>query len=545
MKSVYIYPGQLAVSQEPAALSTLLGSCVGVALYDPARRSGGLNHFLLPVGPQGTPPSFRYGDHALEELLGLLVEAGSRPRDLQAKIYGGNLVVEGLAAADVGARNISFARQWLEGRGIPVLESRTGAERGCRITLRTDTFDVDYRLIASSEPPRAPALGESPVGAGNSAAAMSGVAGKAGGGRKVRVLVVDDSATVRSVFNKVLVASGRIEVVGMARDPYEAREILVRERPEVVLLDVELPRMTGVAFLEKVMLHMPTPVIMVSSLGSNDAAALRSLEVGAVEFVHKPSQFDPTVLRELADVLVAKVLAAAAEPIERVKSRARRSAQVLTSPRQLESLAALSRPRGAMRSRAVEVVLVGGNSGSQFAFQDLLAGLPADTPPLVAAIGPIAPFVSQFCQTHAASTAARLRAASDGLALAQGDVVLVPHGHQARIESPRVGRYVVRLAKGPAIRGNAPSSTELFSSAACLGRAAGVVGVLLSGFGSDGVEGLVSLREKGAHTVVVSPESAPFPFVPEEAIRQGAADEVVAPGELAAAIMRQRSRLAS
>jgi two-component system, chemotaxis family, protein-glutamate methylesterase/glutaminase len=307
--------------------------------------------------------------------------------------------------------------------------------------------------------------------------------------------------------------------------------LMVSAKPEVVLLDIEMPRMTGVEFLNKVMQHMPTPVIMVSSLGSQDSAALKCLELGAVEFVHKPSQFDPVILRNLADTLVPKVVAASQISVEKLKSRAR--FQTSSVPTRVSAGA----------SNFLGGVLVGGNAGSQFAFQDFLRSLAQDTPPVVACIGTLAPLAQQFCNDKKSECQVQLVAPKASCGLEMGTVYLLPLGVEAKVVSVG-GRFSLNItpAASPTFQ---PSVEGLFSSAAKLPDCKRLACLVLSGFGRDGVDSLVKLREKGAHTIVVNPETAPFSSLPEAALAEGGADEVVAPRDLANALFRYRSELAS
>jgi two-component system, chemotaxis family, protein-glutamate methylesterase/glutaminase len=516
MKSVYLFPGQMQVATEPSVLSTILGSCVAVALFDAKRKVGGLNHYLLPKSPDGVTGSLRYGDHSLEKMLQVMVSQGSQIADLRAKIYGGNSVLEGVTSVDVGSKNISFAREWLQGKRIPVLEEKVKGNSGCRVAFKTDDFSVQWSPIREEEKSSVAAYSAAPTPKLT---------------KKIRVLIVDDSATVRNVFQKVLLSSGQIEVVGMAADPYQARELLVSEKPDVMLLDIEMPRMTGVDFLAKVMQHMPVPVIMVSSLGSNDGAALRCLEIGAVEFVHKPSQFDPSVLRNLADSLVTKIVHAAAQPVEKIKARAR-----------FQASTSIARP-SAGGSHFLGLVLVGGNAGSQFAFQDFIRSLAQDTPPVVACIGTLAPFAEQFCKDKKNGCAVALIAPTSTVSLEMGNVYLIPVGYQPKLQTVG-GRFSLQLEKASSPT-YSPNLEKLWSSAADGRDCKRMACLLLSGFGRDGVDALVRLREKGAFSIVVSPESAPFSSLPEAALADGAADQTVGPSELAAALFRHRSDLAS
>ena len=293
MKKLYLYPGQWASLKEPGVIKTILGSCVGVALYDYRMKLGGLNHFLLPNLPSGENPSTRYGDIAISTLIEATLGNGASKKFLQAKVYGGANVLDGVQiGVGIGNRNVETAFRLLEENHIPILESDTGGNTGRIIEMNTQTFEVKCRQEGEEGKP------VDITGFGHLKAV-----------KNVKVVVVDDSLTVRSIFQKIFRQQG-IDVVGTAADPFEAREVIVRTKPDVITLDIEMPKMNGIAFLEKLMKHMPMPVVMVSSLGSQGEAALRALELGAVEFIQKPSQYDPQLLRQLGELLAEKVKAA-------------------------------------------------------------------------------------------------------------------------------------------------------------------------------------------------------------------------------------------
>ena len=253
MKNVYLFPGQMQVANEPTVLSTILGSCVAVALFDIKRKTGGLNHFLLPFSPEGSSGSLRYGDFSMKKMLQTLLQGGSVQTDIRAKIYGGNSVLEGVTAIDIGTKNLNFARKWLAEMHIPIVEEKVQGKQGCRIAFKSDDFSVQWSHIRDDEKSHIAGMGIN-LGDGSNNNLNLKVT------KKIRVLLVDDSATVRNVFQKVLTTSGQIEIVGMAADPFQARELLVSTKPDVMLLDIEMPRMTGVDFLAKVMQHaVPLP----------------------------------------------------------------------------------------------------------------------------------------------------------------------------------------------------------------------------------------------------------------------------------------------
>ncbi len=297
MNTHYLFPGKIAAFKEETIISTLLGSCVAVALHDPTTGVGGLNHYLLPDGIPGDEANTRYGIHAIPMLIDECIRLGANRSKLQAKVYGGGNVISVAQLGDsIGKRNIEVAEQMLKEFRIPILERNVAGESARTIKVNTATFAVLHST------PKDVANGEKSVD-------VSGF----------RPLSIAKHVRCWSSMTPPLCAHcSQIYLLKMVwklwerlADAYQARELILSKKPDVMTLDIEMPKMSGVMFLEKLMKHHPIPVVMVSSLATTGEAALKSLELGAVEFVHKPSQFDPAILKDLAGMLVDKVRAAA------------------------------------------------------------------------------------------------------------------------------------------------------------------------------------------------------------------------------------------
>jgi two-component system chemotaxis response regulator CheB len=519
MKSHYLFPGQYVIYREPCLVTTILGSCVAVALFDPVKRISGLNHYLLPKpGSSSGAENFRYASFSTPAMFEAMMGAGAARERLQAKVYGGARVLDQLNLGEsIGRQNIDCALEFLKEKNISVVASEVGGQSGRKIILNTFDFTVTHQLMGDKT--------RVSISGGHSELIS----------RTVRVVIVDDSASVRTVFSRVLEQSGRIKVVGVARDAYEARELIVNEKPDVILLDIEMPKMSGVQFLEKLMLHFPLPTIMVSSLNPDDDAAVRSLELGALEFVHKPDQFDLNTLRFFAENLVQKVIAAASST-DRIKS-AIRPARRVTAPSASLNLGS---------ARGLRYVLVGGNGGAHAELEALLMNLANDTPPVLVSVSSVSDHLKVFLEKWRDKCRAQLREAADGLVPMLGNVYFAPSRRHLSLDKSG-GQVVMRVAEGVPVCLQVPSSEVLFDSAVQVfspSEMKSVVSVLMGGFGSDGVHGLLSLRERGAHTLVVHPEACVFAFAPQAAIEAGAADEVLYPEEISQTFMRLRSRAA-
>lgn len=516
MKTHYLFPGKIAAFKEETVISTLLGSCVAVALHDPTTKIGGLNHYLLSEGMPDERENMRYGAHAIPALIEECVRLGANRNKLQAKVYGGGNVISVAQIGDgIGKRNIDCAEKMLRDLGIPIVEKNVAGESARTIKMNTATFDV---LHNSSQ-----------GGAADKPVDISGFRPLAVA-KGVKVLVVDDSATVRTLFTNIFTKNG-LEVVGAAADAYQAREMILSKKPDVLTLDIEMPKMSGVMFLEKLMKHHPIPVVMVSSLASTGEAAMKSLELGAVEFVHKPSQFDPAVLKDLAGMLVDKVRAAASVNILK---------KLREVPPPVETKSAVTSSLPKRRAAELKVVVVGGNAGSADALEKFVKGLAADTPPVVVACSTVANFATAFIAKLKAGSKVTPVLGKDGDFLRMGHVYFVPSEHHGKIVPGPQGP-VLQIAKGAPVASQLPSANVLFQSAA-QSFAQGVYAVLLGGFGADGVDGLTEVQRRGGASVVQHPEEAQFPYAPQKAIELAVADEILKADMLAHHLMQYRNQ---
>jgi two-component system chemotaxis response regulator CheB len=308
MSEVFLLPGEMAYSGDPGRISTLLGSCVAVVLHDARLKRGGMNHFMVPTaGPNSSLNAGKCGDLAIAQLLRLAGLAGSRNADLGARLYGGGAVVGHLGSAavagglDIGRRNIELARKMLHEAGVRILAEETGGTQGRRLSLDPVTGQVEVRLIESSRETKEKAE----------------LAGRLTG-RRARVLVVDDSATVRRLIAAVIADSPELEVCGEAEDPFAARELLLDLDPDVLCLDIIMPRMDGVTFLKRIMQFKPIPTVIVSTIAKQGSEMrAKALAAGAVAVIDK-EELDLYRGREAATrMLLPQLLLAARTVVKR------------------------------------------------------------------------------------------------------------------------------------------------------------------------------------------------------------------------------------
>jgi two-component system, chemotaxis family, protein-glutamate methylesterase/glutaminase len=337
-------------------------------------------------------------------------------------------------------------------------------------------------------------------------------------GRKIRVLIVDDSAIVRKLLGEALAGEPDIEVVGTAPDPYVARDKILALSPDVLTLDVEMPRMDGLTFLRKLMVFRPMPVIVISSLAQASCqTGMDALHAGAVEVMAKPG--GPYSVGELKSTLASKIRAAA---VSRVRPAHQAEAAPPTAPEAFEK----ADPRS--------LIAIGASTGGTQAIEEVLTRIPAGSPGIVIAQHIPAGFSRAFAARLNRCCPMRVAEASDGDRVEPG-VALIAPGNFHMLVRQSGGTYRVTVKDGPLVCYQRPSVDVLFSSVA---EAAGAhaVGAILTGMGSDGAQGLKKMKSAGAHTIAQDEASCVVFGMPMQAIRLGAADEVVPLNGVARAI---------
>jgi len=349
------------------------------------------------------------------------------------------------------------------------------------------------------------------------------------GASRIRLLIVDDSALVRRVLTDIFAQTPDIAVVGVAQDPFVARDEIKRLNPDVLTLDVEMPRMDGVTFLGNLMRLRPMPVVMISSLTEKGATVtLRALEHGAVDFVVKPKFDAEGGLEDFAAEIIAKVRMAASV---RVRPLERREASVDARPevaQRNEALPAVSSQ--AQFCAADRVIGIGASTGGTEALKQVLAGLSSNMPGIVISQHIPAAFSEPFARRLDGLTSLTVTQAGDRQPILPDHVYVAPGGRHLRVE--RAGaRYVCRLNDGPAVNRHKPSVDVMMLS---LAQSAGpsAIGVMLTGMGMDGVAGIDEMKCAGASILAQDEKTSIVWGMPGEVVKRGLADEVLPLGEI-------------
>ena len=360
---------------------------------------------------------------------------------------------------------------------------------------------------------------------------------------KIRVLIVDDSATVRQTLAAVLESDPQIEVIGVASDPFVAAKRIRDEIPDVITLDVEMPRMDGITFLRKIMAQHPVPVVMCSSLvEAGSETLLQALEAGAVDIIVKPRMGVAEALMESRIRICDAVKAAASAKI----TGARRPPVAIGRPmhepeKKLTADAMLPPPSGRAMAKTTEtIVCIGASTGGTEALRAVLEALPADSPGIVIVQHMPEKFTASFAKRLDSLCKVSVKEAEDGDTVLRGRVLIAPGNKHTLLERSGA-RYYVSVKDGPLVTRHRPSVDVLFRSAA---RSAGgnAVGVIMTGMGDDGARGMNEMKQAGAHTIAQDEATSVVFGMPKEAIALGCVDRVAPLHGLAAEILKASKR---
>ena len=347
----------------------------------------------------------------------------------------------------------------------------------------------------------------------------------------IQVLVVDDSAVVRKTLTTLLSSDPELHVMGTATDPYQAVQLMREKKPDVITLDLEMPRMDGLTFLQRIMSQHPIPVVICSSLAREGSeSALRALEYGAIEIIAKPQLGTQEFLEESRMLICDAVKAAAGASLHRL------SCCSMKHPK-LSADVILAKGRGPVLVETTQKVMVAGAStGGTEALSQWLCAMPENAPGIVVVQHMPEHFTRSFAERLNSFCAMTVKEAEDGDTVVQGRVLIAPGGKHALLKRSGA-RYYVEVKDGPLVSRHRPSVDVLFRSAA---RYAGknAVGVILTGMGDDGAQGMKEMHDAGAYTLAQNEETCVVFGMPREAIATGGVDAVLPLQQLAAAALK-------
>ncbi len=343
-------------------------------------------------------------------------------------------------------------------------------------------------------------------------------------GSKIKVLIVDDSAVVRKIFSEELSKESDIEVLGTAPDPYVARDKIVQNKPDVITLDIEMPRMDGLTFLKKLMKHYPLPIIIVSSLTPKGSQlALEALENGAVEVLGKPGGAAYAV-GDMCQQLKEKIRIAARANLSRI-TLAHRTVQIVDK-----------KPSHSLTETTQKLIAIGASTGGTEALKEVLMNLPVNVPGILVVQHMPAQFTAAFAERLNKCCLIEVKEAQDGDSLFNGQALIAP-GNFHMLLRRSGAKYYVNVKDGPFVHHQRPAVDVLFNSVAQYA-GANSLGVILTGMGADGAAGMLMMKQAGAKTIAQDEATCVVFGMPKEAIKAGAVDRVMAIEQIPQEIVR-------
>ncbi|RLD61001.1 MAG: chemotaxis response regulator protein-glutamate methylesterase [Bacteroidetes bacterium] len=343
--------------------------------------------------------------------------------------------------------------------------------------------------------------------------------------KKISVLIIDDSAVVRQALTHILESDPKISVMGTASDPFVAAKKIQNQVPDVITLDIEMPRMDGLTFLKKIMTQHPIPVVIISSLTEKGSeTALRALEYGAVEIINKPDLSSKKAIEESKIMLCDVVKAAAMSRVKRKKITI--SNQTISVAPKLSADAVITRKGSKSMIKTTEkVVAVGASTGGTEALKTFLTDLPTNSPGIVIVQHMPEMFTKSFAERLNQLCKITVKEAQNGDTVIRGQALIAPGNHHLILKRSGA-RYYVEINDGPLVNRHRPSVDVLFRSTA-LYAGKNAVGIIMTGMGDDGAKGLLEMKQTGAHTIAQDEQSSVVFGMPKEAIKLGAADKIL------------------
>ncbi len=339
----------------------------------------------------------------------------------------------------------------------------------------------------------------------------------------IRVLIIDDSAVVRQLLTRELQKDPTIQIVGTAPDPYIARDKIIQLKPDVLTLDVEMPRMDGITFLRKLMASHPMPVIVLSSLTqAGTGTALEAMAAGAIEVVAKPGS--SYSIENLGPVLIEKIKLAARAKVRQINP------STTTAP-----------PPAAMTATTDKLLAIGASTGGVQALSEVLTRFPAGAPGTLIVQHMPARFTASFADRLNSLCQVRVREAKDGDRVLSGHVLIAPGGFHMLLARSGA-EYYVQVKDGPDVFHQKPSVEVLFNSVAKIA-AANAVGAILTGMGADGATGLLAMRKAGARTLAQDEATSTVYGMPMEAMKCGAAERILPLPDIARVMIQMAQQL--
>ncbi len=345
---------------------------------------------------------------------------------------------------------------------------------------------------------------------------------------KIKVLIVDDSAVVRKLLTEALSRSRDIEVVGVALDPFIAVSKIGKLKPDILTLDIEMPRMDGLTFLSKLMKSQPMPVIMVSTLTEKGAnATIKALEYGAIDFILKPSLEDESEFKIFSDDLIEKIITAGGSKVKKkvIQRESAKTGGIEIAEKHTADVILSKAPSKRMKRRTDTIIAIGASTGGTEVITEILSNLSEDVPGVVVVQHMPEKFTKSFAERVDGLSRVFVKEAENGDRVYQGEALIAPGNRHMILKSDRDG-YFVEINDGPPVNRHRPAVDVLFRSVSQIA-SHNSLGIICTGMGADGAQGLLEVRDAGINTIAQDEESCVVFGMPAEAIKLGAANMVM------------------
>lgn len=506
MSVKYFQSGQIAVGTNGEILHTVLGSCVAVCFYDSRQKIGSMIHYVLPSSdlvasslPMSKNP-LNFADEAIPQLFKELKNRGSRPEDCQVFVFGGcqkSLNNDQITRVlpNVGRANIDAAREIIGKFGFKITKEKVAPDV-VSLIVRFNSATGEIMLQQRSGDDDTVKL-ESKSSVEN---------------RQIKVLIVDDSDPIRRVIKASLAKYPQLKVVGEAKDGIEAEELRRELNPDVMTLDIQMPRKDGVAYLRELMPTAPMPVIIVSDLNLKEVSpVMTALELGAFDYLQKPAASEiPKFAEELKDKIIAA--SGYSGKITKLKNRIVKKAPEVNSQ--------------ISYNKDIKLIAIGASTGGTEALRQVFAHFPAQTPPIVVVqhIPPV--FSAAFAQSLNHDCQIQVKEAADGDVLQNSMAYIAPGGKQMHIEK-KADQLRIRITDAPPVNRFKPSVDYLFLSIAKLDVVKHTSAAILTGMGDDGARGMLQMHREGASTYAQNEETCVVYGMPKVAVEINAVDKIV------------------
>lgn len=510
MKNYFLQPGELQFSAEPSEITTVLGSCVAVCIWDKDRCVGGMCHYYLPKKEYSSSSANRindnpnnFGDIAIVNLLKKFKKTGSERNSLVAKVIGGGHVVEidSIQQNDIGRLNGEVALNILKSMRIPIVGTSLGDYSSRKVVFNTKNGDLRFQKIKTE------------------------YSRKISEAKKIKVLIVDDAKPIRMILRRVIEQDPKLEIFGEAADPYEAKQLMKSGTPDVITLNIKMPKMDGVTFLSHYMATNPIPTIMVSSLNPNESDdVFRALELGAFHYLKKP---DFNQVGIFGEELISLIKAAS-----KTKNKIKKAAEKLAAKRNTISLT----------DNQIEnsIILIGASTGGTEAIKQILAYFPRKVPPILIVQHIPAQFSGSFAEALNNLCDFKVSEAIDGEPIKSQHAYVAPGGIHLSVKKKGDQLYTC-LSDDPPVNRFKPSVDYLYDSGKGITNKK-IVAVLLTGMGNDGANNMLELKKRGAYTVIQNEETCAVYGMPKAAFELNAHNESAPLDKIASIVMQKLSK---